>query len=268
MKYLTKMSYGKENRMNKIFQKDGKTVMLAIDHGYFMGPVTGMEEPIKATEKLLPHIDSLMISPGILNSCIPADYNGGIVLRSSGGSSITQPDISNEIMTLEAVEAVKLNAAAMALSFYVGTEFEKQTVEALAMAINDASKLELPVLAVTAVGKALKDKKELRFLGLCSRMAAEFGADIVKTYYCDGFDKIVKSTPKPVVIAGGKKLDTNRDVFELVYSAMQDGAAGVDLGRNVWKNDEPEIMIKVIKALVHDNLTAGQAEEMFNDLKK
>lgn len=267
MAFKTRMSWGKENRMNRIFAEDGKTVMLAIDHGYFMGPVHGMENPTKATEKLLPHVDSLMLSPGILNSCITTNFNGGIVLRSSGGSSIVQPDITNELLTLKADEALKLNASAMAVSFYLGTEHEHQTIGALTEAINTASKLELPVLAVTAVGKSLEDKREQRFLALASRIAAEFGADIVKTYYCEGFEKITASTPKPIVVAGGPKLDSNRAVFELVYNAMQKGAAGVDLGRNVWKNADPEIMLKIIKAIVHDNITPDQADEMFKDLK-
>lgn len=268
MSFKTKMSWGKENKMNRIFAKDGKTVMLAIDHGYFMGPVTGMENPAEATKNLLPHVDSLMLSPGILNSSIPTSFKGGIVLRSSGGSSIIQPDITDELLTLEAKEAVKLNASAMAVSFYLGTKHEHQTIEILTKAINTASDLELPVLAVTAVGKSLEDKRELKFLSLASRIAAEFGADIVKTYYCDGFEKLTNAVPKPVVVAGGPKLDSNRAVFELVYNSMQKGAAGVDLGRNVWKNAEPEIMIKIIKEIVHNNITPDQAEEMFRDLKK
>jgi DhnA family fructose-bisphosphate aldolase class Ia len=267
MKYKTQMSWGKQNRMNKIFAEDGRTVMLAIDHGYFMGPVTGMEDPAEAVKDLLPYVDALMISPGILNSCITPEFTKGVVLRSSGGSSIAQPDITNEIITLQAEEVAKLNAAAMAVSFYLGTEFEKQTIGGLTKAINDCSKLDLPVLAVTAVGKELEDKRELRFLKLASRIAAEFGSDIVKTYYCDEFEKLTSAVPKPIVVAGGPKLDSNRAVFELVYNAMQKGAAGVDLGRNVWKNPDPIIMIQIINAIVHKNITPDQADEMFKDLK-
>jgi putative autoinducer-2 (AI-2) aldolase len=257
MSFKTKMSWGKENKMNRIFAEDGKTVMLAIDHGYFMGPVTGMENPAEATKNLIPHVDSLMLSPGILNSSIPTTFKGGVVLRSSGGSSITQPDITDELLTLEAKEAVKLNASAMAVSFYLGTKHEHQTIEALTKAINTAS-----------VGKLLEEKRELKFLSLASRIAAEFGADIVKTYYCEGFEKLTNAVPKPVVVAGGPKLDSNRAVFDLVYYSIQKGAAGVDLGRNVWKNDYPEIMIQIIKEIVHNNITPDQAEEMFRDLKK
>jgi len=262
----TYMSWGKTSRMKKIFAEDGKTVMLAFDHGYFLGPITGMWEPAKVIPPLADYVDALMLSPGILTSCIAPDIKKGIVLRASGGSSVVSKDLSNEDLILTAEEAIKLNASAFAVSFFIGAPHEQQTLIALARAINTASKFDLPVLAVTAVGKEL-EKRDVKFLALATRIAAEFGADIVKTYYAEGFEKITTTCPKPVVVAGGPKLDSDKAVLDLVYKAMSQGAAGVDLGRNVWQNKHPKVMIQAIKGIVHDNLTSDQAFELFNDLK-
>ena len=262
---IEKMSWGKKNRIRKIIQNDGKVVMLALDHGYFLGPTHGMEIPSEALKPLLPHVDSIMLSPGILTSCVDQFFNGGIVLRSSGGSSIISGDLSNEGIILVPIEAVKLNASAMAISIFVGTKFEKQTLMNLAQTINEASKYEMPVLAVTAVGKEL-EKRDAKFLSLSSRIAAEFGANIVKTYYCEGFEKVVNACPKPIVVAGGPKLETERDVFELCYNSIQAGAVGVDMGRNIWQNRNPGAMVQAIRAVVHDNYRPDQAEELYKEL--
>ena len=239
--------------------------MLALDHGYFLGSTHGMEVPSEALKPLLPHVDSIMLSPGILTSCVDPFFNGGIVLRSSGGSSIISGDLSNEGIILVPIEAVKLNASAMAISIFVGTKFEKQTLMNLAQTINEASKYEMPVLAVTAVGKEL-EKRDAKFLSLSSRIAAEFGANIVKTYYCEGFEKVVNACPKPIVVAGGPKLETERDVFELCYNSIQAGAVGVDMGRNIWQNRNPGAMVQGIRAIVHDNYRPDQAEELYKEL--
>ena len=258
------MSWGKASRMKKIFADDNNTVMLAFDHGYFLGPISGMGQP--AVPPLIPYVDALMLSPGILTSCIEPDVDKAIVLRASGGSSVLKDDLSNEDLILEAAEAVKLNASAMALSYFVGSPNEKQTLLALAKAINAASKLELPVLAVTAVGKEL-GKRDARYLSLACRIGAEFGADIVKTYYCEDFERVTSTCPVPIVVAGGPKLDSEQDVFELVANSMAQGARGVDLGRNVWQNTHPLAMIQAIRAIVHDNLSASEALELYNELK-
>ncbi len=265
-KVTEKMSWGKKNRMKKIIQDDGRVVMLALDHGYFLGPTRGMEQPDKALEPLLPHVDSIMLSPGILTSSVDPSFKGGIVLRSSGGSSIISDDLSNEGIILTPIEAVKLNASAMAISIFIGTKYEKQTLMNLAQTINEASKYEMPVLAVTAVGKEL-EKRDARFLSLASRIAAEFGADIVKTYYCDDFERVVNTCPKPIVVAGGPKLETELDVFELCYNSIQAGAVGVDMGRNIWQNEDPGAMVQAIKAIIHENYTPKQAEELYKELK-
>lgn len=259
-------NFGKSNRLSKIFRDDKKTVMLALDHGYFLGPTHGMEVPTEDLKPLIPHVDSLMLSPGILRSCISPTYQGGIVLRASGGSSIVSPDLANEGSILDPENAVKLNASCIAYSIFVGSDYEKQTLMNLAEAINGCAKWDLPVLAVTAVGKEL-GKRDSRFLTLSCRIAAEFGADIVKTYFCDDFEDLIRKVPVPVVVAGGPKLETDRDVLELCYNSIQAGAAGLDMGRNIWQSKYPGVIVQAVKAIVHDNYTVEQGLELIEDLK-
>ena len=265
-------SFGKKNRLSKIVMEDGKALMLAIDHGYFMGAAHGMEMPKVQVEKLNPHIDSLMLSPGILTSQIDSDFKKGIVLRASGGNTILESDIDNEGLILSAKNAVKLNASAIAVSMFVGAEHSHQTILNLTDAINDAMEYDLPVLGVTAVGKALKDKKEKRYLTHASRLAAELGADIVKTYYCEGFEEVVKKTTVPIIVAGGPKLDSYKDVLELCYNSIQCGAIGVDMGRNIWQSDYPEAITAGVAHIIHKNSSVKEAlqlvESMCNDKTK
>ncbi len=265
-------SFGKKNRLSKIVMEDGKALMLAIDHGYFMGAAHGMEMPKVQVEKLIPHIDSLMLSPGILTSQIDSDFKKGIVLRASGGNTILESDIDNEGLILSAKNAIKLNASAIAVSMFVGAEHSHQTILNLTNAINDAMEYDLPVLGVTAVGKALKDKKEKRYLTHASRLAAELGADIVKTYYCEGFEEVVKKTTVPIIVAGGPKLDSYKDVLELCYNSIQCGAIGVDMGRNIWQSDYPEAITAGVAHIIHKNSSVKEAlqlvESMCNDKTK
>ncbi|TXJ50262.1 3-hydroxy-5-phosphonooxypentane-2,4-dione thiolase [Brachyspira aalborgi] len=265
-------SFGKKNRLSKIVMEDGKALMLAIDHGYFMGAAHGMEMPKVQVEKLIPHIDSLMLSPGILTSQIDSDFKKGIVLRASGGNTILESDIDNEGLILSAKNAIKLNASAIAVSMFVGAEHSHQTILNLTDAINDAMEYDLPVLGVTAVGKALKDKKEKRYLTHASRLAAELGADIVKTYYCEGFEEVVKKTTVPIIVAGGPKLDNYKDVLELCYNSIQCGAIGVDMGRNIWQSDYPEAITAGVAHIIHKNSSVKEAlqlvESMCNDKTK
>lgn len=261
------MGWGKRNRLAQIVKPDGKCLMLAIDHGYFMGPTHGMERPAEMIEPLLPHIDSLMLSPGILTTSVsPVLRNIGWVLRASGGNSVLEDDIDNEGLILTAREAIKMNASAIAVSVFVGADHQHQTLLNLANAINDAAQYNLPVLGVTAVGKKLKDKKEKRYLALASRICAEFGADIVKTYYCEGFEEVVAKVPAPIVVAGGPKLETYRDVLELTYNAIQAGAIGVDMGRNVWQSDFPAAILQGVRAIVHEGANVQIAMEMVDEL--
>lgn len=262
------MGWGKRNRLHQIVNaSDGKCLMLAIDHGYFMGPTHGMEQPAHDTVPLLDHIDSLMLSPGILTSSISSTLRGvGMVLRASGGNSILDSDIDNEGLILTAEQAVRLNASAVAISVFVGAEHQHQTLLNLSNMVNDAAKYDLPVLGVTAVGKALSDKREKRYLSLASRITAELGADIVKTYYCDGFEEVIAKCPVPIVVAGGKKLETYKDVLELTYNSIQGGAIGVDMGRNIWQSDHPSAIIQGVRGMIHDNLTVKEALELVNEL--
>jgi DhnA family fructose-bisphosphate aldolase class Ia len=261
------MSWGKRNRLASIVAPDGHALMLAIDHGYFMGPTTGMEKPALAIAPLVSYIDSLMLSPGILTSCVPNDFRKGFVLRASGGNTVLDSDIDDEELILEAEEAVKLNASAVAVSVFIGSEHGHQTLMNLTGMINAASKLNLPVLGVTGVGKALKDKKEKRYLAHASRICAELGADIVKTYYCEGFEEVVVKCPVPIVVAGGPKLDTDKDVLELCWNAIGCGAIGVDMGRNVWQSAYPEAMIAGVRGILHEKLTVKQALDLVEGLK-
>lgn len=257
------MDWGIKNRLSRIIQpKTGRTVMLAVDHGYFLGPTKRLENVSHTVDPLLEYADALMLTRGILRTSIPPETPVPIVLRVSGGSSIIGEDLSNETIMTSMEDAVRLNVAAVALSIFVGSDFEAQTLENLAILVDMAQEYGIPVLAVTAVGKEL-GKRDSRFLALSCRIAAEFGASFVKTYYCDDFEKIVESCPVPIVIAGGPKLETERDAFKMAYDAIQKGAAGVDMGRNIWQNDNPVGMIKGVRAVVHENASPDEAFEIF-----
>jgi len=256
------MDWGMRNRLNRIFQpKDGRAVMLAIDHGYFLGPIAKLEEPRKTIEPLLPYADSLMLTRGVLRNCVDPRHNTPIILRMSGGNSIAGEALSNEDITCSMNDAVRLNVSAVALSIYVGTEHQRQTIVNLSRLVDEGTILGIPVLAVTAVGKEL-EKRDAKYLSLSCRIAAEMGAHMVKTYYCEGFSKIIKSCPVPVVIAGGPKLETSLDVLNLAYDAIQEGAAGVDMGRNIFQSENPVGMIKAVRAIVHEKATVKKAQEL------
>ncbi|MCX5703665.1 MAG: 3-hydroxy-5-phosphonooxypentane-2,4-dione thiolase [Candidatus Omnitrophica bacterium] len=262
------MDWGMQNRMARIFSpKDGRTVMLAVDHGYFLGPVSRLEDLRKTIEPLIPYADSLMITRGALRNCIDAKYNIPIVLRASGGNSVLDEDLSNEGLTVSIEDALRLNVSAVALSIYVGTPGQHQTLINLTKLIDAAQGYGIPVLAVTAVGKEL-EKRDCKYLSLSCRIAAELGANIVKTYYCEKFEEVVKSCPVPLVIAGGPKLKNEEDALEMAYQAVSCGAKGVDMGRNIWQSRWPIPMITAIRHIVHENATAQKACDLFHELKE
>lgn len=240
--------------------------MLAVDHGYFLGPTERLEEPRKTIAPLLPHADSLMLTRGVLRTSVDAGFPVPVVLRVSGGSSIIGKDLSNEKITTSVKDAIRLNASALAMSIFVGAQHEHESLVSLGNLVNEGEEYGMPILAVTAVGKEL-EKRDARYLGLACRIAAEFGAHLVKTYYCENFDRVVKSCPVPVIIAGGPKLATELDALKLTFDAIQAGASGVDMGRNIWQSDHPVAMIKAVKAIVHQNATVKEAHEMFQKLK-
>ncbi|MDE1878590.1 3-hydroxy-5-phosphonooxypentane-2,4-dione thiolase [Candidatus Nitrosotalea okcheonensis] len=261
------MDWGLKNRLAKIIKPQNKRgVMLAVDHGYFLGPTEKLEVPKKTIAPLLPYADSLMLTRGVLRTSVDANFPVPVVLRVSGGASIIGKDLSNEKITTSVKEAIRLNATALAMSIFVGAAHEHESLVSLGNLVNEGEEYGIPVLAVTAVGKEL-EKRDARYLSLACRMAAEFGAHLVKTYYCENFEKVVTSCPVPVIIAGGPKLATEMDVFNLTYDALQAGASGVDMGRNIWQNDHPVAMIKAVRAIVHQRVTAKEAHEIFKKIK-
>lgn len=261
------MDWGMRNRMSRIIRPEtGHAVMLAVDHGYFMGPTRKLEKPRETIAPLLPFTDSLMVTRGVLRNCVDPGSGVPIVLRVSGGTSVLKEDLSNEVVTTSMRDALRINASAVALSIYVGAPHEHQTLTALAHLVNEAEDVGMPVLAVTAVGKEM-EKRDVRYLGLATRLAAEFGAHIVKTYYCDRFSKVVEGCPVPIVIAGGPKLETELDAFQMVYDAVHDGAVGVDMGRNIWQSDHAVPMIRAVRSIVHEEASVKEAHALFKDLK-
>jgi putative autoinducer-2 (AI-2) aldolase len=261
------MDWGLRNRLSRIIRPDtGHAVMLAVDHGYFLGPLTKLEAPATAIEPLRPYADALMLARGVLRSCVPPEAEIPVVLRVSGGRSILcRDELSDEGLATSMDDAVRLNASAVALSVFVGSEHERQTILNLAKLVDEGVARGIPVLAVTAVGKEL-EKRDARYLALACRMAAEFGAHFVKTYYCEEFEKVAGSCPVPVVIAGGPKLDTELDVFRMARDAIDKGAVGVDMGRNIWQNPHPVAMIRAVRAVVHDGVSGEEAHELYRDL--
>ena len=259
------MDWGMQNRCNRIFQPaTGRTVMLAIDHGYFLGPTSGLEEPGTMVEPLLPYADSLMLTRGILRRCIPPQSTNPIVLRASGGTSVLR-ELSGEGLTVAIEDAIRVNAAAVTMSVFVGAEGERTTLLNLAKLVDAGEQYGIPVLAVTAVGKDMK--RDARYLGLASRICAEIGAHMVKTYYCEGFEEVVRSTPVPVVIAGGKKIPEKQAV-ELAHAAIRAGASGVDMGRNIFQSDCPVGMIRAVRAVVHEGAGVKDAFAIYREQKE
>lgn len=229
--------------------------MLAVDHGYFQGPTTGLEVPRKTITPLLPYADSLMVTRGVLRTSVDPSSRVPIVLRVSGGTSILK-ELSNEVITTSIEEAIRLNASAVAVSIFVGGEHEKESLNNLADLVNEGERYGMPVLAVTAVGRDMN--RDARYLGLATRIAAELGAHIVKTYYCENFDKVVEGCPVPVVIAGGKKIP-EPDALKLADDAVNAGAMGVDMGRNIFQSEHPVSMIKAVRAIVKDRASIKEA---------
>ncbi len=255
------MDWGMRNRLAGIIRPEtGRCVMLAIDHGYFQGPTTGLEQPGRTIAPLVDYADALMLTRGVLRNVVDPGRRIPIVLRVSGGTSILKEDLSDEELTVSMEDAIRLNASCLALSIFVGSPHEKQTLTNLATLCDRGQKYGVPVLAVTAVGKEMA--RDARYLGLACRIAAELGAQIVKTYYCPGFEKVVSSCPVPIVIAGGKKIE-EREALKLAYSAVNDGAVGVDMGRNIFQSKWPVQMIQAVRSIVHDRKTDAEAWDQF-----
>lgn len=261
------MDWGLKNRISRVINPvDGKAVMLAVDHGYFLGPTERLEVPQKTIKPLIKYCDSLMLTRGVLRTSVAASSKVPVVLRVSGGSSIIGEDLSNEQITTSIRDAIRLNASALAMSIFVGAKYEHNSLVNLGHLVNEAEEYGIPVLAVTAVGKEL-EKRDARYLSLACRIAAEFGAHFVKTYYCENFEKVVNTCPVPVIIAGGPKL-AEKEALELTYNAIKSGAAGVDMGRNIWQSDNPVPMIRAVRSIVHGHASVEEAYDMFKRLVK
>lgn len=258
------MDWGLRNRLSRIVRPgDGRALMLAVDHGYFLGPTNRLENPQSAIAPLVEYCDSLMLTRGVQRTSVDAGLPIPIVLRVSGGSSIIGQDLSREDITVGVKEALRLNASALAMSVFVGSKYEYQTIVNLGRLVNEAEEYGLPVLAVTAVGKDMV--RDARYLSLACRIAAEQGAHIVKTYYCEDFESVVGSCPVPVIIAGGKKIP-EYDALCLTHNAISAGAVGVDMGRNIWQSDNPVPMIRAVRSIVHGGADVASAYDEYNRL--
>lgn len=258
------MDWGMKNRFTRLFGDDGRTVMYAVDHGYIFGPTTGLETFEQGVLPVVPYADVLMLSRGTLRHWVPADIDIPIVLRVSGGTSIiNEDDFLHEGIATSVEEAIRLNASGIAFSVMIGSSFERDTVLAYTQMIDEAERYGIPMLAVTAVGKHLV--RDAKYLSLATRLSAELGARLVKTYYCEGFEHVVETSPVPVVIAGGKKLP-EKEAFQLAYDAIHAGAVGVDMGRNIFQADNPVAMVQAVREIVHADATADQAMDLYETL--
>jgi putative autoinducer-2 (AI-2) aldolase len=261
------MEWGMRNRMARIFSPtSGRTVMLAVDHGYFMGPTRRLENAQSTIEPLMPHADALALTRGVLRNCVSPGATVPIVLRVSGGVTVLKEDLSDEAITTSMDDALRLNVSAVAMSVFVGAPHEHQSLVALGELVNAGERAGMPVMAITAVGKEL-EKRDARYLALACRVSAELGAHMVKTYYCEGFPKVVEACPVPIVVAGGPKLDNDRAALELARNAIAEGAKGIDMGRNIWQSDHPVPMLKALRAIVHDNASVDEALGILNGEK-
>lgn len=260
------LDWGMKNRLSRIFNpKTGRTVMLAFDHGYIMGPTSGLERMDLDIQPLIPYVDTLMCTRGAVRTCVPPETNKPVVLRVSAGATVLK-ELSYELVGVDVEDAIRLDAAAMAVQVYVGGPYEHETLGNLTKVIDAGNRYGIPTLGVTAVGREMV--RDSRYLGLACRVIAELGAHYVKTYYCaEGFDEVVAGCPIPIVIAGGKKLP-ELDALTMCYNAVQQGAAGVDMGRNIFCADDPVAMVQAVSAVVHQNAAPQDAYDLYLTLKK
>ncbi len=253
------MAWGLKNRMHRMFSPaSGNSVMLAVDHGYFMGPTHHLENARATIAPLLPYADALALTRGILRSSVDPTATTPIILRVSGGATVLKEDLSHEALTTSIEEAIRLNVSAVAMSVFVGSPHEHESLVHLAELVDRGEEYGIPVLGITAVGKELA-KRDVRYLSLACRVSAELGAHVVKTYYCEEFGKVVEGCPVPIVVAGGPRLDSDRAALELARNAIDEGAHGIDMGRNIWQSDHPVAMLKALRAIVHEKATVREA---------
>lgn len=266
VKGMDHVDWGMKDRLSRIFNPEsGKTLMLAFDHGYIMGATAGLERLDINIPPLAPYIDVLMGTRGAIRAAVPPNFNKAVALRYDVGSTVLKDDISKGFCGVSIEDAVKINASALACQVFIGSDNEVESLKNLTDTIDAGNKYGIPVLGVTAVGKQMA--RDERFLGLATRVLAELGASFVKTYYCnEGFERVVAGCPVPIVIAGGKKVP-EKDAMELAWKALDCGAAGVDMGRNIFQAEDPIAMVKSVRSIVHENASVNEAFEMYQDLK-
>ena len=258
--------WGMKDRLSRIFNpKSGRTVMLAFDHGYIMGSTAGLERLDLVVPKLAPAIDVYMATRGAIRTCVPPTFNKALALRVTAGSSVLDDDMSHEVIGVDVEDAIRMNAACMAVQTFIGAPGEKASIDNLCKTIDAGNRYGIPTLGVVAVGKQME--RTTKFFLLATRMLAEFGANMVKTYYCEDFEKVVAACPVPIVMAGGKKVPEN-EALEMVYRAVSEGAAGVDMGRNIFQAEDPLAMAEAVAKVVHEDFKAAEAYEYYLDRKE
>jgi 3-hydroxy-5-phosphonooxypentane-2,4-dione thiolase len=266
VKGANNLDWGMKDRLARIFNpKDGRTVMLAFDHGYIMGSTSGLERLDLVVPQLADSVDCLMGTRGAIRTCVPPTFNKGIALRCSAGSSVLDEEMSHEVIGVDIQDAIRMNASCMAIQTFIGAPGQKTSIENLCKTIDAGNEYGIPTLGVIAVGKQME--RTTKFFLLATRMVAEFGAHIVKTYYCEEFEKVALACPVPLVIAGGKKLP-EAEALEMAYRAISEGAAGVDMGRNIFQAESPQAMAQAISKIVHEGLSGQQAFEFYCEFKK
>ena len=258
------MDWGMANRMAQLVQPDGRCMFLPVDHGYFQGPTRNLERPGDTIAPLLPYADALFATRGVVRAAVDPAGSKPLILRVSGGTSMAAGDLADEGVTTSIEDAMRLNVAAVGISVFVGSEYQKQSILNLGKLVDEGERYGVPVMAVTAVGREL-DQRDSRYLAMACRICAEMGAKVVKTYWCaDGFDRVVNGCPVPVVMAGGPRADTEIEVMEFVHDGMQKGAIGINLGRNIWQSPHPVPMIRALRHIVHENGSVAEAREVFD----
>lgn len=265
IKGMDNIDWGMKDRLSKIFNpKTGRTVMLAFDHGYIMGSTSGLERLDLVLPDLLEEVDCIMGTRGAIRTCVPPIYNKGVALRCSAGASVLDDDMSFEVIGVDIDDAIRMNASCMAIQTFIGAPGQKDSIENLVKTIDAGNRYGIPTLGVVAVGKDME--RTTKFFLLATRMLAEFGCQLIKTYYCEDFEKVVAACPVPLVVAGGKKLP-EKEALTLVYNAISKGAAGVDMGRNIFQAENPKAMARCVGKIVHENYSDDEAYNLYLDLK-
>ena len=265
VKGANNLDWGMKKHLSNIFDPvSGNTVMFAFDHGYFMGSTAGLERLDVLLPQLIPYVDGLMGTRGAIRTCVPANCQKGIALRTTSGSSMLNDDLSHEVLAVDIEDVVRMNADCMAIQTFIGADGQLSSLDNLSKAVNAGMRYSVPVMGVVAVGKQME--RTGRFFKLATRILAELGANIIKTYNCEDFEEVVAACPVPIVVAGGKKLP-EKEALELAYEVISKGARGVDMGRNIFQSQNPAVMAQAVNMVVHKGATAEEAYEFFQDNK-